>query len=149
MRTNKKGIDLIKTFEGLRLKPYLCGAGIETIGYGSTFYEDGTKVRLTDKPITEKRAEQLLINTIKVFEKGVLSLTHGLFLNDNQVSALVSFAFNVGLANLKKSTLLVILKANPNDKAIAGQFMRWNKSNGKVLSGLVTRRREEANLYFS
>jgi lysozyme len=149
MRTNKKGIDLIKKYEGLKLKPYLCPSNIPTIGYGSTFYEDGTKVTLKDPIITEKRANELLLNTIAKFEKGVLSLTHGLLLNDNQVSALVSFAFNVGLANLKKSTLLVILKANQNDKAIAGQFMRWNKSNGKVLAGLVTRRREEANLYFS
>lgn len=149
MRTNTRGINIIKQFEGLSLKPYICPSGHFTIGYGSTFYEDGTKVTLKDPIITEKRANDLLLNTIAKFEKGVLSLTHGLLLNDNQVSALVSFAFNVGLLNLKKSTLLVILKANPNDKAIYNQFLRWNKAKGKVLAGLTTRRKAEADLYFS
>lgn len=148
MRTNKEGIDLIKQFEGLKLEPYLCSAKVPTIGYGSTFYENGTKVKITDPKITKERAEQLLINTIEKFEKGVISLTHGLWLTDNQFSALVSFSFNVGLNNLKKSTLLRILKQNPNDKDIYEQFLRWNKAGGKVLNGLTRRREAEAKLYF-
>ena len=149
MRTNKRGIELIKEFEGLRLTPYLCGAGVETIGYGNTFYEDGKKVQLTDKPISRARAEQLLINTIAGFEKQLYPILSGLMLNDNQFSALVSFCFNVGVANFKKSTLLKIIKENPNDKDITEQFLRWNKANKKELPGLTRRRQAEAKLYFS
>ena len=149
MRTNKRGLDLIKEFEGLRLKPYLCSAGKGTIGFGSTFYEDGKAVQLTDKPISRARAEQLLINTIAGFEKQLYPILSGLMLNDNQFSALVSFCFNVGVANFKKSTLLKIIKENPNDKDITEQFLRWNKANKKELPGLTRRRQAEAKLYFS
>ena len=149
MRTNKRGIELIKEFEGLRLKPYLCSAGKATTGWGSTFYEDGTPVKLTDKPISRQRAEQLLINTIAEFEKQLYPLLSGLILTDNQFSAIVSFTFNVGIKNFKSSTLYKILKDNPNDKDIAGQFLRWNKVNKKELAGLTRRRQAEAKLYFS
>ena len=149
MRTNKRGLELIKEFEGLRLKPYLCSAGKATTGWGSTFYEDGTPVKLTDKPISRARAEQLLINTITHFEKQLYPILSGLILNDNQFSALVSFCFNVGVANFKKSTLLKIIRENPNDKDITEQFLRWNKANKKELQGLTRRRQAEAKLYFS
>ena len=149
MRTNKRGLELIKEFEGLRLKPYLCSAGKATTGWGSTFYEDGTPVKLTDKPISRARAEQLLINTISHFEKQLYPILSGLMLNDNQFSALVSFCFNVGVTNFKKSTLLKIIKENPNDKDISEQFLRWNKVNKKELPGLTHRRQAEAKLYFS
>lgn len=149
MRTNKRGLDLIKEFEGLRLKPYLCSAGKATIGFGSTFYEDGKAVQLTDKPISRARAEQLLINTIAHFEKQLYPILSGLMLNDNQFSALVAFTFNVGVANFKKSTLLKIIRENPNDKDITEQFLRWNKANKKELAGLTRRRQAEAKLYFS
>lgn len=149
MRTNKRGLELIKEFEGLRLKPYLCSASVPTLGWGSTFYEDGKKVQLTDKPISRARAEQLLINTITHFEKQLYPILSGLMLNDNQFSALVSFTFNVGVANFKKSTLLKIIRENPNDKDITEQFLRWNKANKKELPGLTRRRQAEAKLYFS
>ena len=149
MRTNKRGLDLIKEFEGLRLKPYLCSANVPTLGWGSTFYEDGKKVQLTDKHISRARAEQLLINNITHFEKQLYPILSGLMLNDNQFSALVSFTFNVGVANFKKSTLLKIIRENPNDKDITEQFLRWNKANKKELPGLTRRRQAEAKLYFS
>ena len=149
MRTNKRGLELIKEFEGLRLKPYLCSADVPTVGYGSTFYENGNKVSLYDKPISRARAEQLLINTITHFEKQLYPILSGLMLNDNQFSALVSFTFNVGVANFKKSTLLKIIRENPNDKDIHEQFLRWNKANKKELPGLTRRRQAEAKLYFS
>ena len=149
MRTNKRGLELIKEFEGLRLKPYLCSADVPTVGYGSTFYENGNKVSLYDKPISRARAEQLLINTITHFEKQLYPILSGLMLNDNQFSALVSFTFNVGVANFKKSTLLKIIKENPNDWDIHEQFLRWNKANKKELPGLTRRRLAEAKLYFS
>lgn len=149
MRTNKRGLDLIKEFEGLRLTPYLCSADVPTIGYGSTFYENGTKVSLVDKAISRARAEQLLTNTVADFEKKLYPILSGILLNDNQFSALVSFCFNVGVANFKKSTLLKIIRENPNDKDITEQFLRWNKANKKELPGLTRRRQAEAKLYFS
>jgi len=149
MRTNSRGLELIKEFEGLSLKPYICPSGHFTIGFGSTFYEDGTKVQLTDKPISRARAEQLLINIVADFEKKLYPILNGILLNDNQFSALVSFTFNVGVANFKKSTLLKIIRENPNDKDITEQFLRWNKANKKALPGLTRRRQAEAKLYFS
>lgn len=147
-KTGIKGINLIKEFEGLRLKPYLCSANVPTIGYGNTFYEDGTKVKLTDKPITESRAIELLQFILINFEKHVDSYCRD-DINQNQFDALVCFAYNVGTGALKSSTLLRKVNANPNDPTIRNEFLKWTKAGGKQLSGLVRRRTAEANLYFS
>lgn len=90
MKASKKGIDIIKKYEGFRNTPYLCPANVPTIGFGSTFYEDGRSVKLTDKPITRKRAEQLLKNVLNKYEEEVnYSVTSSI--NQNQFDALVSF----------------------------------------------------------
>lgn len=144
-KTNKAGLDLIKSFEGLYLKPYLCPASIPTIGYGSTYYEDNTKVSLQDPAITEERAVQLLQSHLEEHERYVEKLVK-ININDNQFSALVSFCYNVGPSSLKKSTLLRLL--NDGDIAGAGeQFLRWNKANGKELPGLTRRRQAERSLF--
>lgn len=144
-KTNKAGLDLIKSFEGLYLKPYLCPANIPTIGYGSTYYEDNTKVSLQDPAITEERAVQLLQSHLEEHERYVEKLVK-ININDNQFSALVSFCYNVGPSSLKKSTLLRLL--NDGDIAGAGeQFLRWNKANGKELPGLTRRRQAERSLF--
>ncbi len=148
MITNKKGIELIKTFEGLKLKPYLCSANVPTIGYGSTFYEDGKKVTLKDLPISEQRAEELLKNTLASFENGVTKLIK-VPVSENEFSALVSFAFNVGLSNLKHSTLLRLLNFGLPRLQVAEQFARWNKAAGKELKGLTRRREAEKQLFLS
>lgn len=141
-----KGIPIIRKFEGLKLQAYLCPANVPTVGYGSTFYENGSKVQLGDK-ITLDRADQLLIFMVGKFETSVKGLVKSQ-INDNQLGALTSFAFNVGVGALNKSTLLRKVNANPNDPTIRNEFMRWTRANGKVLKGLVTRREAEANLYF-
>ena len=87
-------------------------------------------------------------DSLEVFEKNVDSFCRD-DINQNQFDALVSFAFNVGTYNLKKSTLLKKVNLNPNDSTIKDEFLRWTKSNGKTLKGLVKRREEEANLYFN
>lgn len=143
-----KGVELIKSFEGLKLKPYLCPAKIATVGYGNTFYENGTKVKITDPSITEQRATELLRHSLKSFEKYVDSYCRD-DINQNQFDALVSFCFNVGPANLKSSTLLKKVNANPNDPTIAQEFLRWNKAGGRALKGLTRRRQAESDLYFS
>lgn len=141
-------IDLVATFEGLSLKPYLCPAGIPTIGYGSTFYEIGNPVSMKDPPITKERALEILAKNLTSFQNKVFHLTP-FGLTDNQYQALTSFAYNVGLDAFSRSTLLRKVNANCNDPSIRDEFMRWNKVNGTVVRGLVNRRIKEANLYFS
>ena len=147
-KISQGGIDLIKKFEGLKLKPYLCSAGVPTIGYGNTFYENGKKVTLNDPVITEKRAEELLAYLLVSFEKYVDSYCRD-DINQNQFDALVSFAYNLGPNSLKASTLLKKVNINPSDPTIKLEFLKWTKAGGRVLKGLVLRREAEASLYFS
>ena len=139
--------NIIKDFEGLSLKPYLCPAGVPTIGYGNTRYQDGSKVTMQDEPITEQEANVLFDfyhNQFKAEVKKVVATE----INENQLEALTSFAYNLGIGNLKKSTLLKKVNLDPNDKSIALEFAKWNKAGGKVLNGLVKRRKAESDLYF-
>jgi lysozyme len=146
-KISDNGIELIKRFEGLSLKPYLCPAKIPTIGYGNTFYKNGKKVTLNDKPITEQKAVEMLKQSLEKFEQYVDSYCIDT-ITQNQFDAIVSFCYNVGPANLKSSTLLKKVNANANDETIRAEFMKWTKGGGKVLKGLVTRRTAEADLYF-
>jgi lysozyme len=147
-KTSKKGIDLIKKYEGFRSEPYLCPANVATIGFGTTFYPDGNKVKLTDSPISETIAEVILKRQLEKFEQYVDSYCID-SINQNQFDALVSFCYNLGPTNLKSSTLLKKVNKNPNDPTIKDEFMKWVKAGGKTLKGLVKRREEEAQLYFS
>lgn len=140
MKISESGLSLIKSFEGLELKAYLCPAKVWTIGYGHT---QGVK---EGQVITKEQAESLLKGDLLIYEQAVLS--HNLKLNQNQFDALVSFAYNLGTGNLAKSTLLKKAKINPNDPTIKDEFAKWNKAGGKVLSGLTRRRIAESNLYF-
>jgi len=148
MKVDKKGLALIAEFEGLSLKPYKCSANISTIGYGSTYYENGIRVQMSDAPITKQRAEQLLQHTADRFASKVANLVKKP-VTQNQFNALVSFAFNVGSGALASSTLLKLVNINPNDAMIAKEFLRWNKASGKPLQGLTNRRIKESALYFS
>jgi lysozyme len=147
-KLSQRGLELIKSFEGLKLKPYLCPASIPTLGYGNTYYPDGTKVKLTDPAITQEKAEELLKFLVVAYEKAVDSFCRD-DISQSQFDALTSFAYNVGTGNLQKSTLIKKVNANPQDPTIRAEFMKWNKAAGKVLLGLTRRRTAEANLYFS
>lgn len=146
MKLNKEGADLIKEFEGCKLKAYQCSAKKWTIGFGNTFYEDGSPV-LPGHAITQQKAEQLFELIANEFADKVAKLVTTK-VNENQFGALVSFAYNCGIVNLQKSTLLKKVIANHNDPSIRAEFMKWNKAAGKVLAGLTRRREAEANLYF-
>jgi lysozyme len=156
MTLDNKGYLLIAQFEGLRLKPYLCSAGVPTIGYGSTFYPSGRKVTMRDNPITQETAFWMLKQVANMFAKDVDSLVTS-DINQNQFNALVSFAFNLGSdidadnipEGLGDSRLLRRVNANPNDPEIAREFVKWNKAGGRVLDGLTKRRLKEAELYFT
>jgi lysozyme len=139
--------DLIKKFEGLKLRAYKDSAGIWTIGYGLITYPNGTKVKAGDT-ITKEQAESYFQETLQKFAQGVENAIKQPVTN-NQFAALVSFAYNVGINAFKESTLLKLVNENPNNPAIEAQFMRWINAGGKPVQGLVNRRRQEANLYFS
>ena len=156
MKLDNTGYLLIAEFEGLRLKPYLCSAGVPTIGYGNTFYPSGRKVTMRDNPISQATAFWMLKQVADMFAKDVDSLVTS-NINQNQFNALVSFAFNLGSdidadnipEGLGDSRLLRFVNANPNDGNIAKEFIKWNKAGGRVLDGLTKRRIKESQLYFT
>lgn len=141
-KIGKAGLDLIKDFEGLKLRAYLCPAKVWTIGYGST----GPHVT-PGKVITEAEAEELLKDDLDRFEKAVTRLVT-VPLRQNQYDALVSFAFNVGISALERSTLLKRVNAKLFDQA-ASEFAKWNRAGGRPLAGLTRRRAAEAALFRS
>ena len=147
MTINNATKALIRKFEGCYLKAYKCSANKTTIGYGNTFYEDGAAVKMGDI-ITQDRADSLFLIILDEFAAKIKPLIKQP-LNDNQFGALLSFAYNCGVANLKNSTLLKKVNANPSDPAIALEFAKWNKAGGKVLNGLTRRRKAESELYFT
>lgn len=136
---NSKGLNLIKNFEGLRLKAYkpVSTEKFWTIGYGHS----GPEIK-QGQVISQEEAERLLKNDLKRFEKQVEENVK-IKLNDNQFSALVSFCYNAGLGNLLK------LIKNRNTSQIAAAIPLYNKGGGKVLAGLVRRRTAEKNLFIS
>lgn len=147
MIASQKCVDLIKQFEGYKDKAYLCPAGVPTIGYGSTMWNDGRRVKIGDK-ITKEGAELLLHWELN---NKAAALT-GLSLNQNQADAILSFVFNLGIGAFQKSTLIKKIRLNPNDPTIRDEFMKWNKARvaGKLieLKGLTRRRIAETNLYY-
>lgn len=138
-RINRAGLDLVKQFEGLQLKAYLCPAKVWTIGYGST----GAHVT-PGMVITEAEAERLLREDLERFEAAVAKAAPDA--TDNQFAAIVSLAFNIGIAGVLKSTVLRKHLAGDHVGA-ASAFAMWNKGGGRVLAGLVRRRAAEAQLY--
>ncbi len=156
MRLNEEGYKIIMEFEGLSLKPYLCTSSIPTIGFGNTFYPNGKKVTLRDKPITKEYAIEIFKFIADLFAKDVNSLIKTI-VTQNQFNALVSFAYNLGSdidaddipEGLGDSTLLKKVNKNPNDLTILNEFLKWVRSNDKISNGLVKRRKLEAKLYFT
>ena len=146
MKTIDKGLELMHHFESCSLKPYLCPSKIATIGWGNTFYADGTKVTMQDKPITQAQADELFKIIVAQFETKVDKVVTSK-LTDYQYAAIVCFTYNVGIGSLTKSTLLKKVNKNPNDPTIPAEFLKWNKSGSTVLKGLTRRRQSEAHLY--
>jgi lysozyme len=141
MKTNQAGRELIKRFEGCRLKAYQCSAGKWTIGWGSTSNaREGME-------ISQERADTFFELDLMDFEWGVDRLLI-VDLNENQYSALVSFAYNVGLSAFAGSTLLRMLNHGLFDEA-AEQFLKWTRAGGKILPGLVARRAAERELFLT
>lgn len=146
------GLRFLMSKEGYRQQAYLDKASkVWTIGYGNTYWPNGTKVKKGDKLVSKADAFNLLKSVISTFENSIKnSLTIEVYntLNDNQKDALTSLSYNIGVGNFNKSTVCSLVKNNKDDHNIRDAFMMWNKSGGKVLNGLTKRRAEEAAMYF-
>lgn len=138
-------VPLLERFEGLYLKPYICPAGVVTIGLGSTRYLDGRLVRMTDPPITRGHAYALAKDQLRrEYLPGVLALCPGADTTE-RIAALTSWSYNLGLTALRGSTLRK--RVNEQDwEAARREIMKWTRGGGRVLPGLVARRRAEAAL---
>ena len=139
MKISQNGIDLIKKYEGCKLQAYYDSVGVLTVGYGHT-----TTVK-KGMIISQTKAEELLKNDLKRFEEGVTRLV-GLKIHQLMFDSLVSFAFNLGLGNLQKSTLLKKVNLGKFEEA-SNEFIKWNRAGGKVLEGLTRRREAERDLF--
>jgi GH24 family phage-related lysozyme (muramidase) len=148
MQTSPKGIDLLHSFEGLRLDAYPdpgTGGAPWTIGWGATTDLAGRSIKPGTK-WTRAQADERFAAHLATFEGEVNRLLAGAPVTQGQFDGLVSFCYNCGPANLAKSTLLKLHNAGDYAGA-ADQFGRWNKAAGKVLRGLTRRRAAEADLY--
>lgn len=159
-RINLRGLQIIEDFEGLSLDPYICPAGVPTIGIGTTVYPDGTKVKMTDPKIDLESAIKFLENDLKYFQNVIDNFInkHGLYLGDNKFSALVSFAYNCGTSPIiTEGKLMHDGLINQDSEKIKRAFMAYTKATvikkgvaKKVeLPGLVRRRKAEMDLFFS
>jgi lysozyme len=137
---------LCRQFEGFRSKPYLCPAGIPTIGYGSTYYSNGQKVTLNDHPMSQEDANALLMAELQhTYLPGVLRNCPILATDERKCNAVVDFCYNLGIGRLQTSTLK--RKINAQDwEGAKEELMKWSKGGGKVLPGLLKRRQAECNL---
>jgi len=147
MKIGQRGLNLIKEFEGCKLKAYQCPAGVWTIGIGSTHYGDGTPVTKNRTLPSEGAALALLAATIGQYEKAVNAT--GVELTQNEFDALVCLVYNIGAGNFASSTLVKMLKSGDDKAEISKQFLRWNKAGGKPLAGLTRRREAESELFLS
>jgi lysozyme len=137
---------LCRVFEGLYLKPYLCPAGVPTIGYGTTAYENGTRVTLKDAAITKSRAEELLRWELQQTLAAVKKLCPNLpSTGSKPLAAIMDFTYNLGSGRLQSSTLRKRLLAGDMNGAKI-ELRKWVRGGGKVLPGLVKRRAVEAAL---
>ena len=153
MKISDNGLRLIQEFESFEPKPYLDSAKVWTIGYGSTYYPNGKKVTKFDKPINRLYAETIQRNVIKndfepvineLLEKEIASG----FITQNMFDAILSLTYNIGVNGFKRSSVLRLLKQGDKQNA-ADAFLLWNKAGGKVLKGLINRRKKERELFLS
>lgn len=147
LRVTTAGLELIRASEGYSAVPYMCAAGVPTIGWGTTIDINGLPITLDHPPIDLEYAHILFSRDVRLFGAGVKKLVK-VPVNKRQYSALVSFAYNLGLGNLQASTLL--RKLNRSDYiGASGQFKWWRKANGEILRGLVIRRALERDMFLS
>ena len=144
---NKIALALIKRFEGCRLKPYLCPAGIATIGYGSTRYPNGRRVTMQDEPISEEKAEVFLYYIVTRITYSIFKLCPILLTEDRgKQASIIDFVYNLGTGNLKASTLRRRINEGNWDE-VAHELRKWIYGGGRRLRGLIIRRNVEARFF--
>jgi len=136
---------LLRRFEGVLLKPYICPAGVPTIGAGATTYEDGRKVKMSDPPLTVQQSDDLLEFHAQSFLDAAIRVSPVLANHPERHVAIGDFAFNLGTTRYKASTLRKRVEAEDWDGA-ADEMMKWVWGGGRKLPGLVKRRTVDANL---
>lgn len=137
---------LCRRFEGLRLQPYICPAGYPTIGYGTVWKPDGSRVTMEHSAISKETAEAWLMHELQhTYAPGVARLCPGLVANERAFNAVVDFVYNLGVGRLQTSTLRRRINAGDPEGA-RSELMKWVRGGGKVLPGLVRRRAAEAAL---
>lgn len=141
-------MDLLISFEGLRLNAYEDSSGKPTIGVGSTFYEDGRPVRMGDTISTEEAIRLCKSLVDSVFEKGVRDNLR-VELYPNQIDALTSLCYNIGVEAFKNSTVLRLINSEATRVEIENAWKMWRMSKGEVLKGLVSRREREIEYFYS
>lgn len=144
MKTSKSGKEFLIKEEGVVLKPYLDQVGIPTIGVGSTYWEDGRKVKMTDKPITHERALTLMDTTLKQYEHAVNTAIK-VPLSQNMFDALVSLCYNIGTGGFKGSSLVKRINAKSSKESITEAFLMWRNAGGEPI--LLGRRKREVALF--
>ena len=133
----------IEAFEGLRLRPYLCPAGVPTIGYGTTRYPDGRRVTLADPPIAEDQASAYLMHDMTGSVSAAARICPVLAMYPNRWGAIADFVYNLGAGNFQASTLRRRINQEDWEEA-ARELRKWVYAGGKKLHGLVLRREAEA-----
>jgi len=140
-------VELCKKWEGFSAKPYICPAGYPTIGYGTVYKPDGTKVTMSDSPISQETAETWLRQEIAHnYMAGVLRASPILLQNTQLLAAITDFAYNLGTARYRASTLKRRVDANDLE-GCATELRKWVYGGGKKLRGLVLRREDEIALF--
>ena len=145
MKLNEAGLNIIKHYEGYSSSVYCCPAGRWTIGWGSTWDNKGRPINKAQADISQDYAEKLLLREIRHTDHAIAKLVTA-ELNENMYSALTSFIYNVGSGNFQRSTLR--MKLNRGDyQGAADELPKWRKAGGRVLKGLVRRRKSERDLF--
>lgn len=152
-----EALDLIKSFEGYlkplndgtgRVKPYLCPAGVPTLGWGNTRYPDGSKVKMTDPPVTRERATELLASELREDEASVQKNTLGVVWHELMYGAATSFTYNCGSGAFRGSGFRkAILDKRWDD--VPRELRKWRMGGGRVLAGLARRREAEAAMFMA
>ena len=139
--------DLCRFFEGFSSKPYICPAGYPTIGYGTVYKPDGSKVTMRDQPISRELANEWLMRELQHnYMAGVLKASPILIANQRLLAAITDFAYNLGVGRYRASTLK--RRVDSNDLlGVETELRKWVRGGGRVLPGLVKRRQAEIDLF--
>lgn len=144
---SQAAVNLIGQFEGFRSAPYLDSVGVPTIGYGTTFYEDGTKVTMHDDHIDQTRASAILLNYLNKRILPDFQANIHVDLTQNEIDALCCLVYNIGDSGFDHSHVLIDINNHIMDGDLKTRWLAWDQAGGKVNQGLLNRRIKEYNYF--